>query len=362
MPVESPQRVFTSVAAILGLVLVTITAHPRAAIQQPAAAASAAQADANFKPYSETIPETKVSFDMVPIAGGSFKMGSPPSEAGRGDDEGPQVDVTIKPFFMGAHEVTWDEYDLYAFQKRRPAGAAASAGAAADAVSKPTPPYADESWGFGKGRQPAIGITWHAAAEYCRWLSAKTGKNYRLPTEAEWEYAARAGTTTAWSSVAEAAGLDGVAWYAKNSDGQPHPVGTKKPNAWGLYDMIGNVAEWTLDQYDAKRYATLSASLASKKSLVEPVLLPGAARYPHVVRGGSFDDDPEKLRSAARRFSKPEWSRRDPQQPQSIWWHTDAIFVGFRIVQPLEEDDALKGFRSKITRESPDTEKPATEK
>ncbi len=373
MPVESPQRVFTSVAAILGLVLVTITAHPRAAIQQPAAAATAAHADANFKPYSETIPETKVSFDMVPIAGGSFKMGSPASEAGRGDDEGPQVDVTIKPFFMGAHEVTWDEYDLYAFQKRRPASASAgagaagsaasaSAGAAADAVSRPTPPYADESWGFGKGRQPAIGMTWHAAAEYCRWLSAKTGKTYRLPTEAEWEYAARAGTTTAWSSVAEAAGLDGVAWYAKNSDGQPHPVGTKKPNAWGVYDMIGNVAEWTLDQYDAKRYATLSASLASKKSLVEPVLLPGAARYPHVVRGGSFDDDPEKLRSAARRFSKPEWSRRDPQQPQSIWWHTDAIFVGFRIVQPLEEDDALKGFRSKITRESPDTEKPATEK
>ncbi len=353
MPLDSPQRVFTSLAAILGLVLVTITAHPRAAMHQAAAAIP------DLKPYSETIPDTKVSFDMVPIAGGSFTMGSPANEAGRGEDEGPQVDVTIKPFFMGAHEVTWDEYDLYAFQKRRPAaaaGAAASA-SAADAVSRPTPPYADESWGFGKGRQPAIGMTWHAAAEYCRWLSAKTGKSYRLPTEAEWEYAARAGTTTAWSSGGEAAGLDGVAWYAKNSDGQPHPVGTKKPNAWGLYDMIGNVAEWTLDQYDAKRYATLSASLASKKSLVEPVLLPGAARYPHVVCGGSFDDDPEKLRSAARRFSKPEWSRRDPQQPQSIWWHTDAIFVGFRIVQPLEQDDELKGFRSKITRESPDTEK-----
>jgi len=352
MPLDSPQRVFTSLAAILGLVLVTITAHPRAAMHQAAAAIP------DLKPYSETIPDTKVSFDMVPIAGGSFTMGSPANEAGRGEDEGPQVDVTIKRFFMGAHEVTWDEYDLYAFQKRRPAAAGAAASAsAADAVSRPTPPYADESWGFGKGRQPAIGMTWHAAAEYCRWLSAKTGKSYRLPTEAEWEYAARAGTTTAWSSGGEAAGLDGVAWYAKNSDGQPHPVGTKKPNAWGLYDMIGNVAEWTLDQYDAKRYATLSASLASKKSLVEPVLLPGAARYPHVVRGGSFDDDPEKLRSAARRFSKPEWSRRDPQQPQSIWWHTDAIFVGFRIVQPLEQDDELKGFRSKITRESPDTEK-----
>jgi formylglycine-generating enzyme required for sulfatase activity len=343
MPIaQSQQRAFTSLAAIVGLTLVT--AHPRAHFQK-------------LEPYSEAIPDTKVSFDMVPIAGGTFKMGSPANETGRAEDEGPQVEVTIKPFFMGAHEVTWDEYDLYAFQKRRTAQTPPSS---ADAVSRPTPPYADESWGFGKGRQPAIGMTWHAAAEYCRWLSAKTGKTYRLPTEAEWEYAARAGTATPWSSGADASALDAVAWYAKNSDGQPHPVGTKKPNAWGLYDMIGNVAEWTLDQYDAKRYATLAASNtsnASKKSLIDPVLLPGAARYPHVVRGGSFDDDPEKLRSAARRFSKPEWSRRDPQQPQSIWWHTDAIFVGFRLVQPVNEDDALKDFRSKITRESPDLEK-----
>jgi len=337
----SQQRVFASLAACAGLVL--ITAHPRAAIPQAAAT------PADLKPYSETIPDTKVSFDMVPIAGGTFKMGSPANEPGRAEDEGPQVEVTIKPFFMSAHEVTWEEYDLYAFQKRRPAQPGQTP-SAADAVTKPTPPYADESWGYGKGKQPAIGMTWHAAAEYARWISAKTGKAYRLPTEAEWEYAARAGTTTPWSSGADAGALDAVAWYAKNSDGQPHPVATKKPNAWGLYDMIGNVAEWTLDQYDAKRYA----SLAGQKSLIEPVLMPGAARYPHVVRGGSFDDDPDKLRSAARRFSKPDWSRRDPQQPQSIWWHTDAIFVGFRLVQPVEQDDTLKGFRSKITRESPD--------
>jgi hypothetical protein len=105
-----------------------------------------------------------------------------------------------------------------------------------------------------------------------------------------------------------------------------------------------------LDQYDAKRYASLSG----QKSLINPVLLPGEARYPHVVRGGSFDDEAAALRSAARRASKPEWSRRDPQQPQSIWWHTDAIFVGFRLVRAAEEPEALKGFKSKITRESPD--------
>ena len=105
-----------------------------------------------------------------------------------------------------------------------------------------------------------------------------------------------------------------------------------------------------LDQYDPKRYASLSG----QKSLINPVLLPGEARYPHVVRGGSFDDEAAALRSAARRGSKPEWSRRDPQQPQSIWWHTDAIFVGFRLVRAVEEPEALKGFKSKITRESPD--------
>ena len=131
---------------------------------------------------------------------------------------------------------------------------------------------------------------------------------------------------------------------------KPHPVGTKKPNGWGIYDLHGNVAEWTLDQYDPKRYA----SLQGQKSLINPVLLPGEKRYPHVVRGVSFEDDAAGVRSAARRASKPEWSRRDPQQPQSIWWHTDAIFVGFRLVRAVEEPEALKGFQSKITRESPD--------
>jgi formylglycine-generating enzyme required for sulfatase activity len=343
-------RILVSLAACAGLIVVLdqpgIAARPAAARQ---AAAAAAKPPADSKPYSEIIPDTKVAFDMVPIPGGSFTMGSPASEAGRAEDEGPPVKVTMSPFYMSAHEVTWDEYDLFAFRKRTPLQPGQTP-SPADAVTKPTPPYADETWGFGKGKQPALGMTWHAAAEYCRWLSAKTGKLYRLPTEAEWEYAARAGTTTAWTSGKDAASLEAVAWFTKNSNGQPHPVAMKKPNAWGLFDMEGNVAEWTLDQYNAGRYA----SLASQKSLLDPVLVPGEARYPHVVRGGSFDDDPEKLRNAARRFSKPDWSRRDPQQPQSIWWHTDAIFVGFRIVQPVQETDALKGFRSKITRESPD--------
>ena len=155
---------------------------------------------------------------------------------------------------MGKLEVTWAEYDLYAFAKRT-APAAGATPTGADAVSKPTPPYADESWGFGKDKQPALGMTWHAAAEYCRWLSAKTGKTYRLATEAEWEYAARAGTATPWSSGATPETLGDVAWYAANSGGKPHLGGQKKPNAFGLFDLHGNVAEWVIDQHEPKRYA-----------------------------------------------------------------------------------------------------------
>jgi formylglycine-generating enzyme required for sulfatase activity len=317
------------------------------------ASRSAQAAAAAFAPYTEAIPDTKVSFDMVPVAAGEYTMGSPANEAGRDAEEGPQAKVKVGAFWMGKAEVTWDEYDLFAFAKRRrlPPGEKPSA---ADAVSKPTPPYADETWGFGKGNQPALGMMWHAAAEYCRWLSAKTGKTYRLPTEAEWEYAARAGTTTPWSSGASADSLDAVAWFAKNSEEKPHPVATKKPNAWGLFDMHGNVAEWVVDQYDPKRYATLAAG---PQPILSPVLAPAEARYSHVVRGGSYEDAPEKLRSAARRHSIHQWSKRDPQLPQSIWWHTDAIFVGFRVVRPVEETPALKDFASKITRESSDYDK-----
>jgi formylglycine-generating enzyme required for sulfatase activity len=332
---------------LAGTVAAGLAAAPDAVSGAPEPRQATAAA---LEPYTETIPDTVVRFDMVPVPGGTFQMGSPASESGRGDDEGPQVAVKVGPFWMGRLEVTWAEYDLYAFAKRaRLEPGQAPAGA--DAVSRPTPPYADESWGFGKDKQPALGMTWHAAAEYCRWLSAKTGKTYRLATEAEWEYAARGGTTTPWSSGAAASTLADVAWYAGNSEGKPHLGGQKKPNKFGLYDLHGNVAEWVIDQHEPKRYTRLAAL---PSPVVSPVAVPGTARYPHVVRGGGFEDEPVALRSAARRASEPEWSRRDPQLPQSIWWHTDAITVGFRVVRPVEETPALKDFHSTITRQSPD--------
>jgi formylglycine-generating enzyme required for sulfatase activity len=254
-------------------------------------------------------------------------MGSPATEAGRQPDEGPQHKVTLKPFYMAAKEVTWDEYDEFAFsndiRRKRRLGLTGPKDAG-DAVSRPTPPYADESWGWGKEAQPVIGITQHSATKYCEWLSARTGRKYRLPTEAEWEYAARAGSTTAYSFGDDPAQLGDYAWYKANSEEQPHVGGQKKPNAWGLFDMHGNVAEWTRDAYSADFYAKSPAD--------NPVNDPGKELYPHVVRGGSWDDEPAKLRSAARRSSLEAWSRRDPQNPKSLWWHTDATFVGFRVV------------------------------
>lgn len=316
-----------------------------------ATAAAQEKAPADLTPYTEAIPGTDVKFDLVPIPGGEFLMGSLPDEEDRAEDEGPQHAVKVRPFWMGKHEVTWDEFDNFAFsldiKKRQREGVdpatLATSEKLADAVTRPTPPYADETFGLGRRRQPVICITHHAAMEYCRWLSAKTGKAYRLPTEAEWEYACRAGTKTTYSFGDDDDDLKDYAWYVENAE-KPMPVGKKKPNPWGLFDMHGNVAEWCLDHYDPKAYN----HFRSGRVPVGPVVMPTAKEYPYVVRGGSWDDDPERLRSAARRGSDPEWSVQDPQRPQSIWWHTDATFVGFRIVRALEEQDDLKGIKSLV--------------
>jgi formylglycine-generating enzyme required for sulfatase activity len=310
----------TSFAVGAGALLVAPAVHSTG--RTPAAAP---------EPFTETLPNTKVTFTMIPVPAGTFTMGSPDSEPGRGVDEGPRHKVTLKAFYIGAKEVTWDEYDEFAFSKdllrKRKLGLTGPKDAG-DAVSRPTPPYADESWGWGKEQQPVVGITQYAAVKYCQWLSARTGKKYRLPTEAEWEYAARAGTTTAYSFGADPAALGDYAWFEGNSGEQPHVGGQKKANPWGLFDVHGNVAEWTGDRYDAGYYATSPEA--------DPFNDPGKSLYPHVVRGGSWDDEPAGLRSAARRSSLEAWSRRDPQNPKSLWWHTDATFVGFRVVAELD--------------------------
>ena len=296
--------------------------------------------EAEMKPYTNTIPGTQVTYEMVPIPGGDFVMGSPDSEKDRKPDEGPQHKVIIEPFWMGQCEVTWNEYELFMYpdeEKRTRATIPTDAAGdkLADAVTHPSKPYVEMSFGMGKDGFPAIAMTQHGANKYCQWLSAKTGQFYRLPTEAEWEYACRAGTTTPYFFGDDPAKLPEYGWYEMNSDFKYQKVGKKKPNPWGLYDMCGNVVEWCLDQYDPAYYKECAAhnpNLEPWNKATKP--------YPHSVRGGSWDDEAKMCRSAARRGSDRSWKMQDPQLPKSVWYFSDAQWVGFRIVRPLKVPSA----------------------
>ncbi|MEY2408536.1 MAG: hypothetical protein QOF48_1206 [Verrucomicrobiota bacterium] len=295
---------------------------------------------AEMKGYTNSIPGTPVTYGMVPIPAGEFVLGSPPSEKGRKADEGPQVKLKIPAFWMGTCEVTWNEYDLFMYTDQEKAMTLETNNPyldkVSDAVSRPTKPYAEMSFNMGKGEHPAISMTQHSANKYCEWLSAKTGHFYRLPTEAEWEYACRAGTTTAYFFGDDPAEMSKYAWFGKNSEFQYQKAGRKLPNPWGLHDMYGNVTEWCLDQYKPGSYAKFPGGA------VNP-WVPSTTSYPHVVRGGHWDDDDmAMLRSAARRHSDPSWKQQDPQLPKSIWYHTDAQWLGFRIVRPLEVPSAAE--------------------
>ena len=334
--------------------------------KQPAVGRFVKVEDGYMVPYQETIPGTEVTFEMVPVPGGEFLMGSPATEAERGGDEGPQVRVKVQPFWIGKHEVTWDEYRAFmamydAFKKLQlvaanPDNAAGNAADekmdlvtthawdgkledewGVDAVTSATPLY-DSSFTYAAGdqpRQPAVTMTQFAAKQYTKWLSRIVGRDYRLPSEAEWEYAARAGTTTAYSFGDDSELLGDYAWFDDNADFQTHPVGEKKPNAWGLYDMHGNVAEWTLDEYTAGTYAGLGQGPVDAAMAVRwPTRV-----FPRVIRGGSWLDTAPALRSAARHKSEEqEWKLSDPNIPLSPWWFTEeaATGVGMRIVRPLK--------------------------
>ena len=200
-------------------------------------------------------------------------MGSPDNEAGRETDESPQHKVTLsKPFAIGKYEVTFEQYDQFA-----------------QATSRELP----KDSGWGRGKRPVINVSFTDAQAYVNWLSKQTGKAYRLPTEAEWEYAARAGTQTAyfWGNDDKKAG--DYAWFATNSGDKTQPVGGKKPNAFGLYDTAGNVYEWTQDcEHDNYKLAPSDGSAWLEAQ--------NGDCNRRVVRGGSWYDDPQNLRSAIR--------------------------------------------------------------
>jgi len=301
---------------------------------------------ARFESYTETVPVAGASLRMVAIPGGTFLMGSPAEEPHRKPDEGPQHKVSISPFWISETEIPWELYTAF-MENGRPR---AKDGQLLeeqpddelwDSVTQPTASYTAMNLGMGHGYEhglPAISMSHHAASKFCEWLSAQTGHYYRLPTEAEWEYACRAGSPGAYSYGNGEASLDQYAWYWNNSNDRYQKTGSKKPNKWGLRDMHGNVAEWVLDSYVPDAYGKRSG-LPAKDPLV---IIPGA---PHIVRGGSWEDDPDSLRSAARRASTPAWNRQDPQNPKSIWYLTDGGMIGFRVVRPMNIPDIMTMHR-----------------
>ena len=251
-------------------------------------------------------------------------MGSSVTEKKRAADEGPQKNIQLSAFWMGAYEVTRDEFDVFYKDETT------SQNIDVDAITRPSPQYIDFSLGMGKeGGYPANSMSQYAALMYCRWLYQKTGIFYRLPTEAEWEYACRAGTNTTYFFGNDESQLDKYAWYEKNSEAKFQKVGQKLPNPWGLYDMLGNLMEWTMDHYEPNAY--------TNKPSQDPIVAYNIVRYPKTLRGGSFAENGNDLRSAKRFHSDPVWNRRDPQIPRSKWWLTEAGFVGFRLVRPLKQ-------------------------
>jgi formylglycine-generating enzyme required for sulfatase activity len=291
----------------------------------------------SFEKYEQTIPGSAVKFEMLPVKEGSFAMGSKSSKQA---DESPEHEVKISAFWMGAKEVTHDEFGLYLNDETY------AENSDVDAVTRPSRPYIEMTLGMGKeGGFPANSMKQHGAIMYCKWLYEKTGVFYRLPTEAEWEYACKAGSTTLYPFGNDSSQLKDYAWYATNSGDRYQKVGLKKPNAWGFYDMLGNVQEWVLDQYSADAYTKAG------KNSVDPVNIP-ATRHPLVVRGGDYNDPANALRSANREQSDLIWNRRDPQIPKSKWWNADAPFVGFRIVRPVKQptkEEADKFFETYLS-------------
>jgi len=280
--------------------------------------------DTAFITYEQKITGTSISFKMIPIPAGSFVMGSSVNENGHQPDEGPASKVTLSAFWMEEHEVTYDEYVLFLDESRDP-------GPLPDGVTRPSPPYIDFTLGMGKtGGFPANSMTQYGALMYCKWLYNKTGIFYRLPSEAEWEYACRAGSEKKYSFGDEGKVLSKYGWYAANSGNKYHQIKELQPNAWGLYDMYGNIAEWTLDQYTSDYFERI------KNHTSDPVIQP-TTKYPVTLKGGNFGDQADNLRSAARLASSKKWNARDPQIPKSKWWIADAPFVGFRIVRPLKQ-------------------------
>jgi len=240
-----------------------------------------------LEPFVQRIEGTTVEFTMVPITGGVVRSDAP-------DAHDP---IEVAPFYFGQTEVTWDLFDVFVYGLDIPEGDKAG-----DAVTRPSKPYVPPDRGFGHAGYPAISMTHQSAQKFCEWLSAKTGRKYRLPTEAEWALVAE--------QCADDPDITEHEWYRDNSDGQTHAVAKKQACDSGVFDLLGNAAEWTM----------------------------GINGKP-IVCGGAYSDDASLINASTRRSQTSAWNMSDPQMPKSKWWLPDAPFVGLRLVCEIEQGD-----------------------
>ncbi len=289
-----------------------------------------------FEPYQDTT-KSGVKFEMVPVKSGSFTW--------NGNADGDSLEVTLSDFWMGKAEVTWEEFEPFMLSEipRQKDGQVVefvrdSLESDIDFLARPTPPYHPMTYGMPRDGYPAISMTQHSANKYCQWLSFQTGHFYRLPTEAEWEYACRAGSKTKypWGDKAEEA--EQYAWIGGDAASQYNKPKLKKPNAWGLHDMLGNVQEWTLDQQVPNR-----REYFGKDKVTNP-WIKATKSYPHVTKGGYWTLPLAEVSAGARIPSSPKWKQTDPQEPKSQWYLTDTPWIGLRIVRPAKIPTALEMY------------------
>lgn len=361
MNLFKPLSILLLIAILIGVMSCGTSDQTQADAPQPTTATPAPFVDTReglipgvFDDHTQQIADYNQHVELAAIPGGTFMMGG--GSAG-------QHAVELDPFWISKHEVSWDQYNLFLEDSiedlRREiykvfynvdietADAVSAptwteemlevlrdADIPSDVISIPSPSWGDLTAGMGVSGFPAVNITHYAALMYTKWLTIKTGDFYRLPTEAEWEYACRAGSNENYAPY-YLGQVDTFAWHRGNSNRSYHPVESKGPNPFGIYNMLGNVAEWTMDQFHEDYFDRLDGEPANN-----PWFKPDQL-YPRSVRGGSWMDQPEASSCLQRRGSDPSWKRNDPQLPKSLWWHTNAYHVGFRVVKPKNQPSGV---------------------
>lgn len=282
-------------------------------------------AQRGFRSYKIKIPNTEVQLRMVAIKDGNFNMGSTYSAVNSGEDERPIHHVELDPFWMAEHETTWELYQLFLNRSvdshRREGVKNPMIIVDIDQIPRPDTIYTDSTGVQAQRTHPAVNMTQIEASAFCEWLSAMTGHYYRLPTEAEWEYACRAQRESEYH-FDKTESVDAYAWNRFTSNGSSHAVKGKKPNRWKLYDMLGNVAEWTIDHYTVRGYDSHNTK--------NPKVLLSEEDAPSVIRGGSWKKHPSALRCGAREALDPKWEEYD----EPVVRERMSESVGFRVVRP----------------------------